>query len=321
MKVLYKYAFGMLIFFSLGVVACSEDDEVQKVQFPQVPQNEPISLDVNKVDILVDGSSSIKVSGGAGDYKVFSLNPEIATVKFENQQIVVTGVKLGITAIMVSDAANQYKSIDIRTYVDKIELEKSSVQFNIKLGYSAQEEIAITKGNGKYKCVTSSDVVDAIVSENTLIIVARKQGDAELTITDDYGISVVLPVSVTTSTVPYTESELIEIIENGSIRYVFNGSQNSSWVTYVNTTEGDFNVRGYKYYTYMALSLYYAGDHSVGKKTGSMISYKNTWGDGTMFDRHPVDFEIIKNDGNKIWAIYSFVENDKLNYGHFCANL
>lgn len=34
-----------------------------------------------------------------------------------------------------------------------------------------------------------------------------------------------------------------------------------------------------------------------------------------------IDFEIIKNDGVKIWAIYSFVQDERLYYGYFIQNI
>lgn len=35
----------------------------------------------------------------------------------------------------------------------------------------------------------------------------------------------------------------------------------------------------------------------------------------------PIDFEIIKNDGEKIWAVYSFMKQERLHYGYFIQNI
>ncbi len=321
MNTIYKTWFLLLIILSSGVVACNDDEDEKGELFPEITESQPIELDSEIADVFVGGTSVVKITKGGGDYKVVSLNPSIAEISYENSQISVTGLKMGRSAILITDANSQYKTLEVVSHYNQIILEQNSVVVGMKLGHVTTVKIDIIQGNGDYKCSSQTEIFDTWIEENQLIIEAREEGTATVTITDDYGLKIEVPVTVQTTTIPYSEDELVEIMNDSSIRYVFNEQKNSSWVTVVNRVEEDLNVRGYTYYTYMSLLVYYPGDHYVGKKTGAELSYQYAWGDDPAFEHHSCDFEIIKNDGEKVWAIYSFVENERLYFGHFCAKL
>ena len=118
----------------------------------------------------------------------------------------------------------------------------------------------------------------------------------------------------------YSQKELAELMANSDTRYYFDGRSSLYYVTHYNFKEGDFNVRGYKWSSNVTLKLFYPGDHSVGKKEGSLITNYVRYSSSNV-ENHTVDFEIVKNDGKNVWAVFSYVENEKLYYGYLCQPL
>ncbi|MDD3909598.1 MAG: hypothetical protein PHN86_06555, partial [Proteiniphilum sp.] len=78
------------------------------------------------------------------------------------------------------------------------------------------------------------------------------------------------------------------------------------------------NLYGWDYYNFYYLKIYFSGDKEVGKKENASLVYR--YGSTSISADH-IDFEIIKNDGNKIWAVYSFIRLEVLHYGYFIQNI
>ncbi len=310
----------MFLSLFLGLVACSDDENGQAVQFPELPESQPLVLDVNSTEVLVDGTTNVKITKGAGEYKVVSLNPEIATVSMQDGGLTIAGVKRGKTAVLITDAANQYKSLEVVSKYGAIQLEMDPVVVGKKLGHNNTAKIDIVKGNGNYTCASATDLFDARIEGEQLVIVAKAEGTANVTLTDETGLTLEVPVTIENTTVPYSGKELAAIMDNSETRYYFDGRSSVYYVTHYNLVDGAYNVRGYKWSSNVTLKLFYSGDHSVGKKEGSLITNYVRYSTSNV-ENHTVDFEIVKNDGKTVWAVFSYVENGKLYYGFLCQPL
>lgn len=86
----------------------------------------------------------------------------------------------------------------------------------------------------------------------------------------------------------------------------------------LNRVENGRNLYGWDYFGFYYLKIYFAGDKAVGKKENASLAYYYS---STNISADAIDFEIIKNDGVKIWAVYSFVMDGKLRYGYFIQNI
>lgn len=69
------------------------------------------------------------------------------------------------------------------------------------------------------------------------------------------------------------------------------------------------------------LTIWFSGDKTVGKKEKALLSQFTYEDYTTQFTEEPAILEIIKNNGTKIWAVYSVLKADKLSYGYFCAKI
>lgn len=320
-----KNIVGLLLIaaISTNLTSCSSEEENIEVQ-------EVIALtpEVSDLKIVVGKSQEIKITQGNGDYKAFSLNPEIVDVKLENGKILVEGKKNGITSIIISDQSNQYKKISITSYYESILTDQDAVDIKMLIGNPKTHTITITGGNDGYTVSTDNkDILSISVSKNLINIVAKKEGTANITIKDELELTKVIGVKITTTDVAFEESDLNAIKENSTSKYVFcekifDESYYSQYEYYNDFINGQnrygFN-EGWEYF-----KILFSGDKSVGIKENAQLGinyYNYETYESTSFTNQPIKFEIIKNDGKKIWAIYTFTKNGRLYYGHLCQNI
>ena len=62
----------------------------------------------------------------------------------------------------------------------------------------------------------------------------------------------------------------------------------------------------------------FKGDLSVGTKTEGSFSNKD-WYDTTAYEG--VTYEILKNDGSRVWGIVHLAEENYLHVGYFCTSI
>lgn len=311
-----------LVFISALIISlsgCSSEEETVVSQ-----KTEIFTLNANTLKIAVGKNDEIKINKGNGDYKAFSLNPQIADVKIENGKILVEGKSNGNTSILISDKDNQFKKIAITSFYESITVESDLLEVTMPIGfptgYSKTKTLNIVSGNDGYKVSTgNNDLFDVSINKKTISIICKKEGSGSLKITDGLGIEKIINIKIQTSEIPYDKSELNMIKENNTIRYIFGDRTiTSSWYTYYNDKVNELNHYGYKYSTSQLFHIYFAGDKAIGIKDNGKLSYKYS---STTFTDQPIKFEIIKNDGTKIWAVYSFLKDGKLYFGHFCQNI
>ncbi|NCC09701.1 MAG: hypothetical protein EOM31_04210 [Bacteroidia bacterium] len=306
---------GML---SIGFASCSSDDDPIETS-----QKEELTLTSDALRIVVGSSTEIEIAKGNGDYKAFSLNPEIAEVKSENGKIFVEAKTNGQTAVVLSDQSNQYKKISITSYYETITVDKESLDIKMPIGNPKTKTLEIISGNGSYKATSdNTDILSLSIKQNELSVTGKKEGTATITITDALEVTKTITVVISTTDIPYDEKDLEEIKADATLRYLFasNITENADnrWYTYFNTKENELNLYGWDYYNWQYLKIYFAGDKSVGEKTGAKLTCSLN---NDKFTDEPIKFEIIKNDGKKIWATYSFIKKEKLYFGHFCQNI
>lgn len=325
MKRIYT-SFFITAVMLLAFMACSKDNKGNEPVVDPIPE---FNIGKQSLDIKVGEKANIPIEKGAGEYKAFSLNPEIVKVELVNNALVIDAVKNGKSAIVISDKEARYKSLPVVVYTyDEILVNKPDVEVKFKLGNPPSEPVIvdITQGNGDYKVTSDNKNVEARISyENKIFIYLKGKAEANVTVSDYKGLKTIIKVHAIESTEPYTEEEL-EVIKSGNtLLYRFEDdvkfNLSSTWLTFLNTSENGKILYGYEYEEMMMLKIYFAGDKTVGVKKDATLSFKAVWGNIPAFKDQPIKFEIIKNDGTKIWAIYSFVKENKLYSGFFVQSI
>lgn len=306
MKTKYSKLFLFLIAgITLSFASCSSDDDtvIEKEGTTQ------LEFEEEDVRVIIGSSTEINISAGNGDYKVFSLNEDIAKVELVDNKVVISGLSAGETAVVVSDQDNQYKNNSVVSYYDGIKTGVEEFDLKKRLGGISTHKIEITQGNGDYVAESSNEEIAKVleVEDNILTIETREVGEINITITDRLGYELVVPTTITNTTYPYNDSELAEILKDDSRRYHFaDRDVHEYYYDFVNTTENDMNVYGWDYSNgWFEFYIYFPGDKEVGVKENSLITY-DRWGPDLY--KEPVYFEIVKNDGENIWAIFSILK-------------
>ena len=321
MKKRYKLILLLFLAFPLGFTACSDDDDEQdNVPLVETPE---LVLEKSTIDIEVGKSGVVAIKEGGGEYSVFSSNPDIVSVELKDNSVTMSALVLGKTSIILSDKNGRYRELGVVAYYKEILLGRDKVEVKIPLGHTEKStRIAITQGNEGYEISTESENITASIEDNHIVIKATQAGDAILKLTDSYGLELTVPVTVTeNSTVAYDEYDLAEIKANTDNRYLYNNINiGHSAYSHVHSTTDGVNLYGidYRNETYY-YKVYFEGDKSVGVKTGGLLRVK--YHSPRITFEESCDLEVIKNDGTKIWVVYSYIKDEKLNFGHFCQDV
>lgn len=322
MKIKYIYLYASLLVTILGVSSCgSNNDDNNPIEKPA-----ELTLDKDTIKVGVEETAELNVTGGAGSYKVFSENPAIATTEIADKKITIKGQDKGYTAVVVSDENGAYKRVPIQSMYKQMVADSTSLHINMKLGNTQNVTITVTAGNGNYKALIDNNNIAQVASidGNKITITGLTEGPANLTITDMMNLSVTIPITVKTTTVPYTSEELQAIKNDNTLHYTFNGNsvynERDSYYNYISRMDGNYNMYGFDYYGYMYFKVWFEGDKTIGKKSSAKIQAKMNWNDNVS-STDALTFEIIQNDGTFIWAVYSFIKDNKLYYGNFCQKI
>lgn len=320
MKTKYKLFALLSAMLPLAITGCSNNEEsTPAVEVPELVVAE------KEVKVKIGDDISVDITQGGDQYKVFSLNKEVAEAQLANNKLTVQGVKIGKTSLIISDDNNSYQRLAVSVYqYEAVKIEQQEIALKFPQGHSRTITVNILEGNGDYTVSSDSKVVEASVNGSRITLKALGQnGVANITVTDASDFKAVISVQTTASTTPYEEAELEAMKEDETLRYVFNenvirnANVNASY-SILNKKEGELNLYGWDYFNFYFLKVYFAGDKTIGEKTEGKLTFKEA---GSSFSNEPIKFEIIKNDGMKIWATYSFIKNEKLNFGHFCQSI
>lgn len=327
-----KTKFSLLLllpFFFLGIVSCSDDDD--NTENPVILQEVPdLQLDTDSLGIPFNTSRSIEITEGGGVYKAFALNENVAEVTVSDNIINVKAVGGGETSIIISDKESQLKQAKVIVYYEKITTESDNLDLLIKRGSSARQTVKILQGNGGYtaKSGDESVVKATITNNNTVSLQTKKAGTTEVVITDKLGKTGTIKIKIEETVKPYTESELQTILASDRLRFYFDGftkynSSASSSLVFYNDVVNSKNHYGWKETSWWSndyIDIYMTGDKSVGIKENSEIRWKQTY--SSCETTEPTAYlEIIRNDGDKIWVVFSHLSSSSLSYGYFVQKI
>jgi hypothetical protein len=317
------YYILLIGFASLALAGCGSDESGE----PAAETEKTIALDKDAVDIKINGNGAAQILEGNGDYSAFSLNDSLITVTVSGNALQIQAYgKVGSTGIIVSDKNTQLKLLPVTVYrYDKISLEKSTVDAECKLGNKKEIRIKLLESNGECTALSGDETIATAQSADSVIVITAqgKAGSTDIVLTDESKRRTVVRVNATTTVIPYDDTELVAVKNRTTVPYfMHNGQTSSTYYTYLNTVENGMNVSGYDYYNYYILKIYYPGNKSVGEKQGCKISYTNIpYGQSSDGIIDMAYFNIVKNDGTKIWAVYSFVDKGVLKWGNFIQNI
>lgn len=184
------YMAGALLSSAILAFGCSDD----------IPSYREMAIDKAEVFIQADGdnpTAAVNITSGNGNYKVTVADENIATATINGTQIIVNGLKNGLTTATVMDWAKQSTVFTIKVKED-FDLELDKTELYMFLGENENELINITSGNGGYQVESSDDNVATaeIVEEKKISITAQASGFCNVITTDADGKKTTLKVIV-----------------------------------------------------------------------------------------------------------------------------
>lgn len=312
----------------MGFTACSDDDDVYdpETNVPEAQERPVIKTDVaDEVQVGVGETATFNIIDGGGDYKVVAENPEFVNATINGNAVTLTGVDKGIAGVVVSDAKGNYKHITVKCMYFKITLDKQEVNVGMKLGHTdGVAKVTVVGGNGNYTAESADETVARVsVKGDVITIQGVKTGETTVTVTDMMGLTQTVNVKVETTTVPFTEDEKAEVLALTENKMVFDGIE-PLFASYGNVYEvtqedGFVTIRAYyKWYPNNAMVMKFKGDLSVGTKTEGSLTNKD-WYDTLSYEG--MTYEILKNDGSRVWGIVHLAEENYLHVGYFCTSI
>lgn len=305
------------IALTMGFTACSNDNDDSTATTVVPEAATTLELDSTHINAGVGEAASMNILKGGGDYKIFSEDTTIAKALLEGNTIKITTLKKGITGLVLSDKAGNYKRIEVKSMYMKIATNKDTYELSMKLGHnSAKGTIIATAGNGNYTAVSDNTGIVKVeeVSGDNIILSALKEGSANITITDMMGLSKTVKVTVVVSKIPFTQEEkeaimkLVNPITVWDDAKYYNNSSN-----YYGATSGHIS---FDYWNAMYMHFFFKGDLTAGKKTQGKVKFVKSW-DAPEQNFDNVEIEILKNDGKHVWGIASKVDPDYIHTGYF----
>ena len=307
------------IALALGFTACSSEED--KPIEPTPMKKSVLTFDADTIKVPVGETATLTIKDGGGDYKVINEDTTIASGKVNGNAVTVTSKKKGITGLVISDAAGNYKRVLVKSMYFKIELDKTDVAVTMKLGHtSGTAKVTITGGNGGYKWESKAPEVAKVKSisdDGVITVEGLSEGATEIVITDMMGLSQSISVKISVTNIPFTDEEKAEIMKSTTKTITWDDKKN--WDGYGPCTVsevGGKKLAGWNYYGYYFCLASFSGDLSVGKKTDGNLRLKFGWQvPETTYD--DVDIEILKREGGVVWGIMSKLQDNYLHTGYF----
>ena len=293
-----------------------------------------------KIESLLNMSvyATVNITKGNGGYKVVSDNPKVTVSVSENGAITIMGkpedIETPTTALVtVTDAIGITSVFDVcisahRT--DVLKLDETNVEAEGAVGKAFSVMINVVDGNGGYKVVSNNPEVSVSVTMSGAIKVTGilKSADTDLvatiTVTDILNLKATCQIRIIRTDNPYTEEEIQTILSNSSRRYYLDDRDmiTPGWkVNFKNVQQNMRITYGWEYYDYHFL-LTFGNDRSEGKKIDATFScYNYYYPSFIIYEEEPVVLEIIKNNGSRIWGVFSFTKDAVLHRGYFCDSI
>lgn len=311
----------LLSTLTLGLVSScsSDDDEILVVETPELA----LDIEGNEVRVSVGEATTVDILSGAGEYRAFSANPDLVSVEVSGSTLNITGHDLGSADIIIADKENQYLSVIAISMFQEVVLESDLVELYCRLGWNGETTLGV-HGNGGYTFTLEeeSSLRVTLPDKHTIRISATPKDESfseRVIVTDKHGIEASFEVVVDVTTDPFSEEQLEEIMSQENEIYSYNDESNRYGNDAIKEVDGDTYEYGWQYYNYYYLyRVTFGGGLDVGEKTGGKFEYKMGW---TSAEYELEKCEIIKNDGEKIWCIFSAIKDNKLHYGYFITTI
>lgn len=167
----------------------------------RVKEDFEFTLEKNELTLIKDVKATelISIISGNGEYKIENSNEAVATATLaENNKIEITAISYGHAIITVTDDNDLEQTIEVAVYEHLFEIGDLPTDSWYP---SETKEISIIKlGNGAYEVVEGYDteiVANVEIEENIIKITGNtKTGETTVTIKDQMGLSVEIPVKV-----------------------------------------------------------------------------------------------------------------------------
>ena len=319
MKLRYFYSAVMTAFLALGFTACSNDEDTPEVK-PEPKVETALTFDTDTVSVGVGETATLNITAGGGEYKAFCENPDVATLAVKEKAITVTAIKSGLTGIVVSDAAGNYKRVLVKAMYKNILLDKEEVNVKIKVGHTAgYTTLTVTGGNGGYEAVSDhEDIVDIYsVVDSVITIRGVSNGTAMITITDKMGVSKKVKVTVTTTDIPYTDEEKADIMASTQENIVFDNNQAQGYGSLSIGEKDGKKLAQWNYSDYIYLKCWFSGDLTVGMTTDGKVEINTDYWNPSVSTYEGVNVEILKVSDTHVWGIMWVMKDNYLHYGYF----
>lgn len=317
-----KYLLICLTFFF--VIACSSDDDKTPII-----DNES-NLEVSNSEVILDADNledqEVEILDGAGGYKAFATNPDIVDVELNNSTLLLKGKKVGATKIIVQDVDNQLATITVKFMHTKLSIEETDLHMVTWLGTKKSIATTILSGNGGYSVEVEDNkgFVNASLLGNiiTITTTGKEKGQAKIIVRDKLGLETVITVNVEVTEEAFTD-ELIESIKaEKQVTYVYNKMKLDE-LNPLKEKSNNMFLYGWEYNSWGYVEYYKVwinGDLTVGEKANSKFA-ANTYDVSTYGEVELERCEIIKNDGEKIWCIFSGEKDQTLHFGYFITTI
>lgn len=327
-----KYALLVLL-FSAGGAACGDDDSLVKpepspIVVPELPERPALEVESGLLDLKKSTTKSLRITSGAGDYRVGVLDPSVASARVEGDQVFVEGLAVGKTDLLLSDGGGSYKTVSVSVYKsDEVTFDKPRLELVLKMGAAADGSFTITDGNAPYEVVSEHpEIATALLGEDgvTVAVKGLAAGETVVTVTDSRNLKATLVVVNTVQDSPFSEEELAQIKNEPWKTYVVNGKK----------IEGQLDAAGsnppyYSGYIWGAYSLKATSNNlhlvssgpvdmtTVGKKPGLHLVYKEgRTHHVTAADQVEANAEVIKSENGVSWITFYGTKDDKLYIGY-----
>lgn len=271
--------------------SCKEEAEVYEPSITTVEKPDMV-IDAEAIRAKIGTPQLIPVTAGAGDYKAYSLDPAVCEVINNPDGSFIDGKKNGMTSIIVSDAAGNYKRVPVSVYTtDVMSLETTAVDLVATLGYSATTTAKVAVGNGGYTVLSDNLAVTATIDEETgamNISATSKMQEytATLTVKDITGLEAKFTVTVKATFDPFVQSELDNLINytgkgdcslDGYQPYYFRYFNSYNYGTFESTDTDGTTKFGWAYRTYSSMFIYYPSTAQVGEEVTGRAAFEGAY--------------------------------------------
>lgn len=347
-----KYFYTGLIFLSAIMLGSCDENEMPKYpeendELVETTENTEINVGTDLLEVIKGESKTHEITEGAGEYKVTVIDRNIAEASVEDKTITINGLQKGVTEVIVSDKDGNRQLFKVNVYLsDNIVTNKDEVNVYLPFGQPTNSSFFIIAGNDGYELTCSDESGEVITAEfdkkdpNKILISAKKEGEAEVTITDERGLVKTVKINAIYLDSAFSPEMLEEIKKDETVRYYYHDNNHmdlyhQNFRVYLkgnnsykfNSSSKCNNKKkygmGYKSNGFStakyAISVCFDNliDYEIGEKSDGMlvVTENSKW--ITNMNGVSCSFEIIKHENGKVWATYYAEESStKKHYGY-----